>query len=430
MMNIRFRRFRAARVILFLLLTPAGGHRQSAFAATPNAPIAFGTLQTEDAHAAQEFAGGARVAMMEIFWDRYEPRKGEFNAAYAAQQRGRLKRLKAIGFQVTLAPGTYNPPRWLAQEPNAHFIDQNGARSQNLNYVFNARMRGFFERYLERIDADLGLENFWAIRLSAGGNAEMLYPGGGTYWAFDPNAQNGSDRPADLPRCPYPGWKPGQAGLSPTQTRQWADWYIRCLALTADWQMKVMNRLGFTGWYQILTPGSGARPSSYDDAINNRLPDGIVGVGAAWHKLYEFLPDKRRAVVYISSVADLSGNDDQTQPDDVDVAISDPKANSWSATRWQVRVAREYNMKVGGENPGYNAPPKLNPHYVDVSPSGMLARSLAQARAGDFQCFYWAHSDRLWDGTKPFGDYARAIAATNGEKSPPVAPAPKDQTTR
>jgi hypothetical protein len=44
----------------------------------------------------------------------------------------------------------------------------------------------------------------------------------------------------------------------------------------------------------------------------------------------------------------------------------------------------------------------------------MLARSMAQAKAGHFQCFYWAHSSRLWDGAMPFSLYAAAIAATNG----------------
>jgi hypothetical protein len=410
-------RIRGSLLLLIFLVTVglAAVCRGATSAApiTPSAPIAFGTLQTEGEHAAEEYAGGVRIAMMEIFWDRYEPDKGRFSAAYAAEQRQRLARLKAIGFRVTLALGAYDPPPWLAREPNAKFVNQNGAVSADLNYVFNQKMRGYFERYLARVDADLGLENFWAIRITSGGNAELLYPGGGAYWAFDGNAQNGPDRPADLPRCPFPGWKPGQPGLSTAQVRRWADWYVLCLALTADWQMRALDHLGFTGWRQILTPGSGARPSVYEDAVNHRLPDGIVGVGAVWHKLYEFLPDKRRAVVYVSSVADLSGHDDVTQPEDGQAALADPVANNWSATRWLVRIAHEYGLPVGGENPGYNAPPSLNAHYVDSSPSGMMARSLAQAEAGRFQCFYWAHSDRLWDGTKPFSEFASAIATAN-----------------
>ena len=417
----------------FLYLLAAGGFGFNHFACAADsaslvAPIAFGTLQTDSAHAAEEYAGGVRIAMMELSWSRYEPRKGDFDAPYAAAQRHHLEQFKTMGFQVTLALGAHAPPRWLSAEPNATFVDQSGTPSKDLNYVFNAKMRGFLERYLARIDADLGLKNFWAVRLTSGGNAELLYPDGGTYWAFDANAQNGPGRPADMPRCPYPGWKPGRPGLTPAQVREWADWYVRSLALTAGWQMRAIDRLGFTGWYQILTPGSGARPSAYEDAINHRLPNGLIGVGAVWHRIYEFLPRKERAVVYISSVADRSGRDDVTQPGDDAVALSDPVANAWSATRWQVRIAHEYNMRVGGENPGYNAPPVHNAHYVDESPSGMLARSFAQAQAGRFQCFYWAHSARLWDGTKPFASYAAAIAAAHGGQRPPAPePAPKDR---
>ena len=385
---------------------------------TSAAPIVFGTLQTDSTHAAEEYAAGERTAMMEIFWDRYEPASGQFNTTYAVQQQAHLKMLKALGFEVTLALGTAAPPPWLAKEPNAQFIEQNGAVSRDLNYVFNRKMRGYFLRYLKRIDAGLGLKNFWAIRITSIGNGELLYPGGGSYWAFDVNAQNGPDRPTDLPPCPYPGWKPGPAGLNPEQIREWADWYVRCMALTADWQMRTIDTLGFAGWYQILTPGSGARPSVYYNAIQNHLPNGIIGVGAVWHKLYEFLPEKRRAVVYISSVADESGGDDTTQPDDVKVAISDPTADGWSAARWQVRIAREYGMPVGGENPGYSRGAKWIAHYLDAGPGGMMARSFAQAQAGHFQCFYWAHSGPLWDGTLPFSRYASAIAAANGANNP------------
>lgn len=397
------------RGVLLLVLTACCAQAAPAV----DAPTAFGTLQTDGLHAKEEFEGGARLAMMEIFWDRYEPRQGEFNQLYAKEQKRQLQKLRSIGFEVTLALGAHYPPSWLGREPNARFVNQNGQSSKDLNFVFNQKMRACFEKYLARIDADLGLENFWAIRVTSGGNAELLYPDGGSYWAFDANAQNGPDLPPGQPRCPFPGWKPGQASLSTLQVQQWADWYVRCLALTAAWQMRALDSLGFVGWYQILTPGSGARPSSYAAAIRRGLPDGLVGVGAVWHKLYEFLPDKRRAVVYISSVADQSGRDDATQPGDVKLHLEDPALDLWSATRWQVRIARQFGMPVGGENPGYNAPPSHNAHYVDASPAGMMARALAQAKAGGFQCFYWAHSSRLWDGTQSFAAYASAIRAAN-----------------
>jgi len=391
--------------LLCAIPTPASQARE---------PILFGTLQTDAGHAAQEYAGGTRLAMMEIFWDRYQPEQNSFNQAYAAQQKSHLQKLRALGFRVTLGLGAHYPPPWLAREAGSRFINQRGEASRDLNFVFSQAMRSHFERYLQRVDEDLGLENFWAIRITSGGNAELLYPEGGSYWAFDQAAQNGPGRPAGLPLCPFPGWKPGQSSLAPAQVQAWADWYVRCLALAAGWQMQALDALGFGGWFQILTPGSGARPSGYQVAVHRNLPDGIVGVGAVWHKLYELLPDKRRAVVYISSVADRSGQDDATQPGDVKVPLSNPLMDKWSATRWQVRLARQFGMPVAGENPGFGMPSSLSAHYRDRSPSGMLARSMAQAQAGQFQCFYWAHSGRLWDGTKNFLDYAAAIRAANG----------------
>ena len=382
---IRPRRLRLTLVFLFCALAVSVGACRAAPSDTPAnipTPTLFGTLQTQAAHADDEWAGGERLTMMELEWRRYETRDGVFDAAYSASQRRALEKLRAIGFKVTLGLGTHYTPRWLADLPGARFVDQAGAQSKDVNFVFNQKTRRYLERYLRRIDADLGLKNFGAIRIDSGGNGEMLYPNDGNFWAFDNNAQNGPDRPADLPLCPSPGWKPGQDGLTPAQIRAWGDWYVRCLALTADWQMRTLDSLGFTGWYQILTPGSGVRPSRYEEDIRNRLQDGLFGVGAVWQKLYEFLPHKRRVVVYVSSVGDRSGGDDTTQPGDSQVALTDPIADHWSATRWQVRLAGEYGLPVGGENPGFRMPASLNSPYIDLSPSGMMAHALAQAKAG------------------------------------------------
>lgn len=383
------------------------------------ADTVFGTLETDTAHAAQEYQAGERVAMVELKWRLYEPANNSFDAKYVADIRARVQKLKSIGFSVTLGLGTHYAPQWLKDMPGSRFVNQNGQQSQDLNYVFSQPMRNYLARYLARIDTDLGLSNFGAIRVTSGGNGEVLYPSGGTYWAFDENAQGGPERPDNIPPCPYPGWKPGQNNMTPTQVREWTDWYIHCLSRTVEWQIETLNARGFKGWYQVVTPGSGVRPSAYDAAIANNLPNGLMGVGAVWNQIYEGLSHQKRVVVYISSVADNSGRNDVTQPSDVNVALSDPQTNSWSATRWLVRIAHQYQMPVGGENPGFKIPVSLNSHYIDASPEGMMTRAFAQAKAGNFQVFYWAHSFRLWDGTKPFADYAAGIkAATNGK--PPL----------
>jgi hypothetical protein len=83
--------------------------------------------------------------------------------------------------------------------------------------------------------------------------------------------------------------------------------------------------------------------------------------------------------------------------------------NTWSATRWIARIAREYGMLVGGENPGYGLPASLDWFYNDLSATGEMAIALAQARSCGFSVFYWAHDTNLWIGTVPFATYAAMI---------------------
>ncbi len=56
--------------------------------------------------------------------------------------------------------------------------------------------------------------------MTSGGNSEVLYPQSGKYWTFDVNAQNGPAMPATIARNPFPGWRPGTAGLTTTQVTQ------------------------------------------------------------------------------------------------------------------------------------------------------------------------------------------------------------------
>ena len=382
----------------------------------------FGTLMTDVPHAEEESNAGVKNAMIEIFWDRYETADGQFNTTYANQVKNDFNALRAAGMQVTLATSLHTPPAWVFTYPNSRFVNQSGATAGEVNLIFNQVLRQKAERYFDRIHQDLGIQNFWAIRLTSGGDAELLYPGGGSYWAYDVNAQNGANMPPSMPRNPYPGWKPGQQtyngqAFTTSQVGQWADWYVRALANTVDWQRGKFDSLGFRGYYQILTPGSGSRPSYYQNDINNYLPNGITGVGAVWHKLYEYIP-RQRTVAYVSSMADHSGSDDSCQTTDRSVPLTSTTANSWSATRWVSRIADEYGLIKNGENVGYNAPPEYNSFYVDTSPNGMMATSFRQMKSCGFQGMYWAHSFRLWDGTVPFSNYAGHISQTNNGANP------------
>jgi len=133
-------------------------------------------------------------------------------------------------------------------------------------------------------------------------------------------------------------------------------------------------------------------------------------VGAVWHRYYAKIPNRSRVIAYVSSVADGSGHDDGTLAADASVPLSSPAMDSWSATRWITRIARQYQLAgIAGENPGYGASPELDERYVDSSAGGMMATALRQAQASGFTAFYWAHDVRLWDGTLAFDAYATMI---------------------
>jgi glycosyl hydrolase family 42 (putative beta-galactosidase) len=387
-------------------------------AGTGVAPFVFGTLETQPEHAAAEAARGVKVAMMELNWAAYEPAEGRFDEAYARQARDRLAALRGAGMRVTLGLGLHYTPEWLFQYPDSRLIDQHGARSGGANLVFNQRLREKAERYLARIDRDLGMHKFWAIRLNSGAEAEVLYPPGGSYWAFDRNAQNGPDLPPTMAANPRPGWRPGDRSVSRQEVQRWADWYVGGLDDVVAWQMRFITALGFTGYYQVLTPGSGTKPQAYARDVRNYLPDGITGVGAVWHRFYANLPDKRHVVVYVSSMADEPGRPHSCARQDRAVPLTDPRVNAWPATRWLARVAREYGLALNGENPGWNMPARLNGHYTDNSGSGMMAASVREMVSCGFQGMYWAHDEQLWDGTASFDRYASWIATTNGGDNP------------
>jgi Beta-galactosidase len=402
--------------------TPPVGKRSPSpdvpIAGTGVAPFAFGTLETQPEHVAAESARGVKIAMMELNWAAYEPAEGRFDEAYARRARDRLATLRGAGMRVTLGLGLHYTPDWIFQYPDSRLVDQHGARSSGANLIFNQRLRGKAEQYLARVDRDLGLHNFWAVRLNSGAQAEMLYPAGGTYWAFDRNAQNGADLPPTMAANPKPGWRPGDRSLSKRDVQRWADWYVSGLDDVAAWQMRFITALGFTGFYQVLTPGSGVKPEAYSRDVANFLPDGITGVGAVWHKFYANLPDKRNVVVYVSSMADEPGRPHTCAQRDRAVPMSDSRVNGWPATRWLARVAHEYGLRLNGENPGWNMPARLNGHYSDNSGSGMMAATVREMVTCGFQGMYWAHDEQLWDGTASFDRYARWIATINGGDNP------------
>jgi hypothetical protein len=381
--------------LLSLIVAPAAG------AAT--APLAIGTLGTNPDHAAEESAGGIKVAMMELNWSSYETSRGVYNVTYENQMKTRLAKLKAAGMKVTLGLGLHFTPAWVSSQPNGRFVAQDGTVSTEANLVFNNNLRIMAQEYFARANAALHFSDFWAVRVTSGAKSETLYPQGGKYWAFDVNAQNGANLPASMALNPFPGWLPGTAGLTAPQMTQWVDWYVGALADTARWQANAVRNYGFTGYIQVVTPGIGVLNSKIPSLVATNLPNGTLGAGAAWGILYSKMVGIPNIVAYDSSMADGSKNNTGCTAADATVALDSPATTNFSAAAWISRVADEYGFGKSGENPGLPAvtDPTRRAFYLDPSAQGMMAVTIAQAQSCGFQSIYWAHDDSIWTGLMP-----------------------------
>ena len=198
--------------------------------------------------------------MFELNWASFEPTQGVLSQSYLATMKSELAAYQAAGQKVTLGLGLQNPPAWVMALSNSTYVDQKGDVSTEANFVFSQNVRTAAASFLALVAKVLPFSNFWAIRLTSGGDGEMLYPGGGTYWAFDHAALTGNGLAAGMTKNPDPSWKPGTAGLSQAQIDAWVNWYVGGLDNVTNWQMQTLNSLGFTGYYETVTPGSGTRP--------------------------------------------------------------------------------------------------------------------------------------------------------------------------
>ncbi len=262
--------------------------------AAPATPTLFGTLDTQPATVAAE-AGSSDVsmAMFEYNWASFEPSPGVFSSSYLATMKSELAAYKAAGMKVTLGLGLQNPPAWVLALADGTYVDQTGAHSTEANFVFSAAVRQAAAAYLKQVAAYIPLSNFYAIRVASGGDGEMLYPGGGTYWAFDNAALTGNGLAAGMTPNPDPKWKPGTSGLSQAQIASWVNWYVGGLDNVTNWQMQTLSGLGFNGYYETVTPGSGTRPDGLTQTEQQNLSnDGTTGVGAIWNLYYSHAPDQ------------------------------------------------------------------------------------------------------------------------------------------
>jgi Beta-galactosidase len=395
-----------ALALLELALAP------NAHASTSASGPVWATLGSQPNDATTENKAGVKMAMFDFNWSSFEPAEGQFSASYVSWMRGELASFRAAGQKVTLGLGTQDTPAWVFSLANSTYVDQLGDVSTEADWVYSAAVRAAALVYFQQIAADFPLSDFWAIRLTSGGDREMLYPGGGTYWAFNPSALAGPGLPAGMTKNPDPTWKPGNSGLSAAQLTTWVKWYVGGLDNVTNWQMTTLSNLGFTGYYETVTPGDGTRPDGLALTEKANLSnDGTTGVGAVWNLYYAQLPDKANVIAYVSSVADQSGGNDSCQTSDDTLPLTSTAMDPWSATRWISRIAAANGLLIGGENPGYGLSSSLNSFYTDTSSAGMMASAIRQADTCGFKVFYWADDIYLWDGTLPFANYAADVAS-------------------
>jgi hypothetical protein len=408
------RRVTAVAAILALLVLGLILSLNAHATPAPTSNALWGTLDTQTSHAATE--GKANVmAMFEFNWASFEPTQGTLSPSYLATMKSELAAYQAAGQKVTLGLGLQNPPSWVFSLPGSKYVDQNGNSSTEANFVFSQAVRSAAASYLALVAKSMPLSNFWAIRITSGGDGEMLYPGGGAYWAFDQAALTGTGLASGMTRNPDPSWKPGTSGLSQTQISAWVNWYVGGLDNVTNWQMQTLSGLGFTGYYETVTPGSGSRPDYLASEEQKSLNDqSTTGVGAVWNLYYAMLPNKTNVIAYISSVADQSGGNDSCQASDSSLALTSATMDSWSSARWISRIAVANNLPVGGENPGYGLPASLDSFYTNTSSTGMMASAIRMAVSCNFKVFYWAHDIHLWDGTLSFSLYTTSIAPYDG----------------
>jgi hypothetical protein len=380
-------------------------------ASTPTTGPIWGTLDSQPQDAAAENKAGVKMAMFELNWGSFETSNGKFSASYISYMQNQLAQFQAAGQEITLGLGSHEPPAWVLKLANATYIDQDGNVSTEADWVYSAAVRAAALVFFQNIAKDFPLSDFYAIRITSGGDGEMLYPGGGTYWAFNPSALTGVGLPAGMTKNPDPTWKPGTKGLTAAQITTWVNWYVGGLDNVTNWQMTSLTGLGFTGYYETVTPGDGTRPDVLAQTEKANLSnDGTTGVGAVWNLYYAQLPSKANVIAYISSVADQSGGNDSCQTSDDTLPLTDTVMDAWSATRWISRIAVADSLLVGGENPGYDLSSSLDSFYTDTTSAGMMASAIRQAVSCHFTVFYWAADISLWDGTLPFTNYSTDVA--------------------
>lgn len=393
----------------------------------------FGTLQSMPEKARLERSNGIQVAEMQISWERYEIREGEYSSEYLESVRSELNRFQKAGLLVEVSLGLNRAPGWLYEKyPEAAYVNQHGERvTETPNMVFSQAVREKTQRYLDRLARVIGLENFWAIRVGVSASGEFTYPSGGPdrpdeeayFWAFDENAQSRAraGRPSTVTANPFPGWKPGQRTyqgktFTEDQVRKWYDWYLRALSDAVNWQIKFYRSLGYDGFLKVLVPGLGYYPQTYRLAVSHHLEatadSRLIALGAGFYLTLGQVRDRRNVQIVPTSLVDGTGEprNNGCLPSDRQVDVLAPSRqvqDQWSSTRWVSRIARRYGFALlNGESAGIH----VSPYYP-----GVMTDAAHQMKSCGLQGLMWAFDRNLYDGTQgsSLADYSAVISRYN-----------------
>lgn len=403
-------------ILTAVLLLAAGAVRlatyRSSSAVTVTKPV-FGVLQADPRWLKADTAAGLRLAMVNVYWNEWEPAEGRFDHRYARQVKHTLDQYRAAGWQVAVDIGLQTPPRWVLRLPSGALTDQNGTRS-GADFEFSQQVRAVADRYISEVVHALGTIQYYRVGLSDHGEAKYPDVSGDGWWAFDPTAQGGAPGlPPDVGVTPMPGWVPGNASYHgrPVTAREvatWYGWYFGALVNADGWEISAYRSAGYTGELELVVPGTGATPAIYDYRIAHGLAPApamdsyrTMNTGSVWWKLLAELPDLKGVVVDISSVYDQSGipRGNLCMPADRRVNFTTSRQPyTWSDTRWLTYLAGLHHLPVMGENPGN-------------TPSSDLPGIMALVRSCGLSALQWAFEPQLHGGTYTSLDQlGRAIA--------------------
>ena len=171
----------------------------------------------------------------------------------------------------------------------------------------------------------------------------------------------------------------------------------------------------------MVTPGIGVLNSKIPSLVASNLPNGTLGVGAAWAILYSKMVGIPNVVAYDSSMADGSKNNTGCTPADAAVPLDSAATTNFSAAAWIAGSPTSTASASPGRTRACRPTDPKRAFYLDPSAQGMMAVTVAQAQSCGFQTFYWAHDDSIWTGLMPL---SQLLAYTSPAATmPALAPA-------